>query len=316
MTVITDSVGGVLLWEPGANKILSDGFDLDVEAVVCRKLAKPGCGFADPSPPSALDTVLELGPKLGKIVVIVAGYNDTTPEVAEAIDPLMRALTSAGVEHVIWVTYVEHLSEWTDSNAVLVTATARWPQLMLADWNAVALQHDDWFVDQAHMDSYGAQALARFLHPFLVYACGAACVPPPPAYCGLARTTNGFDYVRAAGIECPAALGSVVSIERNERGPWGCSRNVDGTIELTCVDGDRRIELLERSPVPATHRGGVVTLSNWSFRVSGRLMQGRRDGSARWLSLGRAPWCIPDVPREVLVALGLKPLTANGGCFS
>ena len=165
------------------------------------------------------------------------------------------------------------------------------------------------------MGSDGGHALARFLHAYLELDCGAPCAPPPPEYCGLARTVNGFDYVRATGIGCPAALGSVVSFERGVHDAWVCSRNVDSVVELTCRNGDRRIELLERSPVPASRHGAVVTLSNWSFRLNGAVLQGRRSGDA-WQSLGRGPWCVPDVPREVLLALRLRPLTPSAGCFA
>jgi hypothetical protein len=314
VTVITDSVGGVLLWDPEANRILTQGFDVDVQPTICRKLVEPGCGAYDPPPPSALATIEQLGPKLGKIVVIDTGYNDTTPELAQAIDPVMRALVGFGVEHVIWVDYVEHLTLWANHNAALVRAAPRWPQMQIADWNAVALPHDDWFVDEAHMGSEGGHALARFLHVFMQYDCGAACVVAPE-YCGLARTVNGFDYVRATGVGCAAALGSVPSFERGVRDGWACSRNVGSDVELTCVNGVQKIEVLERSPVPATRSGGTVTLSNWSFRLSAGVLLGR-EGAKPWRSFGRGPWCVPDVPREVLVALRLRALTPSGGCFA
>ncbi|MGN6796890.1 MAG: hypothetical protein ACTHKS_01940, partial [Gaiellaceae bacterium] len=160
----------MLLWDGEANTILSQGLDVDVEPIVCRKLIKPGCGAADPPPTSALGTVGQVGPALGKIVVIDTGYNDTTPELAEAVDTLMRALLANGVEHVIWVDYVERLTVWANHNAVLADAAARWPQVTIADWNAVALPHDEWFVDAAHLNTPGGRALATFLHPFLLSA--------------------------------------------------------------------------------------------------------------------------------------------------
>ena len=127
---------------------------------------------------------------------------------------------------------------------------------------------------------------------------------------------NGFDYVQAAGLGCAAARVNVVAIERNDRGFWTCARNVGGRIELTCTKGHEKLELLERSPVAATRApDGVVTLSNWSFRLHGDVIEGRQDALG-WISLGRAPWCIPDVPREVLLALPLRSLTADGGCFA
>lgn len=313
VTVITDSTGGVLLWDGEANQILSQGFDVDIEAQLCRRLAMPGCNY-DPPPPSAVDTIDALGDRLGKIVVIDVGYNDHPQDIGPGVDAVMRALVAHGVEHVIWPTYVERLSEWRDSNAALVAAAAHWPQLTVADWNAVALPHPEWFVDDAHMGSLGGRALATFLHPFLLQACGSACAPPPPAFCGLAHTVNGFDYVRATGVPCPSALGITVSIERNDRGPWLCSRSVGGAVELRCTFGIEKIELLERSPVPARVHGGVVTLANWSFRLHGRTLQGRN--RKLWRSFGGAPWCIPDLPREALLALKLTPVTPDGGCFA
>ena len=315
VTVITDSAAGVLLWDGEANQILGHGFNLDVEPIICRKLVKPGCGGADPPPASALATVNQLGPAIGKIVVIDTGYNDTTAELADAIDPLMQALLANGVEHVIWVNYIQRLSLWADHDAVLVAAAARWPQMTVADWNAVALPHDEWFVDAAHLDTTGGRALATFLHPFLVDACGSACAPKP-VFCGLARTANGFDYVEATSFACAAARTTAVAIERGQAGIWACSRDVNGAVELTCTEGDARIDLLERSPVPATRVGNVVSLANWTFRLlrSGSIQGHNRTGS--WLAFGRAPWCIPGIPREVLIAFALEPLTRNGGCFT
>lgn len=313
VTVIADSVGGVLVSDGASNAILARGFDLDIDWVVCRKLARPGCGGAVPPPPSALDTVQSLASegRLGKIVVVDTGYNDTPEDVTDAVDPLMRALVAGGVEKVIWVTYVERVSEWADSNQVVVAAATRWPQLVVADWNAVALPHPEWFVDDAHLNALGARALAAFLRPFLVYACGHACVPQP-VFCGLVRTAAGFEYVQATSLDCAAARTGLASIDRGSRGTWSCVDNVDPVLQRTCSSGDERIQVLARSPVSATRANGVVTIANWAFRLQGVLLEARQDGRG-WLSLGRAPWCPPAVPREALAALGRH--ADRNGCF-
>jgi len=123
-------------------------------------------------------------------------------------------------------------------------------------------------------------------------------------FCGLARTVNGYDYVAASDLACADALRLVSRFERGLRGAWACSRSVGGGVELVCIRGEARIELLERSPVAVQREGDVVRLANVTFRL------GRRPLA------GRGPWCVPDVPREVLRALGLRPLTANGGCYA
>jgi hypothetical protein len=138
----------------------------------------------------------------------------------------------------------------------------------------------------------------------LVLVLAAGCGHRRNAFCGLASTVNGFDYVAAAGIGCGRALALVPAIERGDRGAWACSRSVGGAVELRCLEGGEQIELLEGSPVPARRNDGTVTLANRTFRLGiGALA-------------GRGPWCVPDVPREVLVAFRLRPITPHGGCFT
>lgn len=75
--------------------------------------------------------------------------------------------------------------------------------------------------------------------------------------------------------------------------------------------------MLERSPVPALRRrDGSVRLANWLFRVRDGTLEAHEDGGRRWLRIAGPPWCVPFAPREALVALRLRPLTADGGCFA
>lgn len=316
-TVITDSVGGALYWERTANDILSPRLDLRMETRTCRKLAVPGCpADGDPSPESALATIERLGPQLGPTVAIDVGYNDFADDYANGIDPVMRALVAAGVQHVVWVTLAERQGTWAEINASIRAAATRWPQITVADWAPLAAAHPEWFLDNAHMNTDGARALAVFLRPFLLQACGAPC-DPPQVFCGLARTANGFDPVRAEVLDCAAARATIVAIERGDRGDWACSRSVGGGVELDCRNGEEGLQVLERSPIPAVRRAsGVVRLVNWLFRVHARRLEAREDGSARWLRIAGPPWCVPQAPRQALVALRLRSLTPNGGCFT
>jgi hypothetical protein len=314
--VIGDSVAEVLAQNPGPEQLLAQGFDLQLQTQACRKLVDPGC-YSN-SPPSVLDVVHQLGPQLGPIVVVDVGYNDTTPSYQSGLDEVMAALAAAGVEHVIWVTLVEHQQTWADINQVIRAAPSRWPQLTVADWAPVAARQS-WFNDSAHLNYDGTVAFAAFLRPFLLAACGSACAPPPPpspTFCGLARTVNGFDPVSAVkGISCPRARGAIREVERGSPGPWVCSRAVHATFELDCRTSGAEVQVLERSPVAAVRHGSTVTLANWSFRLRGSALEGRT-GHGPWQTLvARPPYCVTDVPREVLAALRLRPTTSAGGCY-
>jgi len=148
-------------------------------------------------------------------------------------------------------------------------------------------------------------------------AAGASGTSPTLSYvfCGLARTVNGFDLVDARGLACARARSVMSRIERGERGVWNCSRAIHAVYELRCQAGRREIRVLERSPIQPRRSAGVVRLRNWSFRLHGHSLLAREDRLG-WVSLGPPPWCIPYAgPREVLVALRLRPVTPHGGCF-
>ncbi|MFL5928448.1 MAG: hypothetical protein ACJ77E_16070 [Gaiellaceae bacterium] len=318
VTVLTDSVGGILYWDAAARDLLGRRLDLHVEQQSCRKLTEPGCpAYVIDAPESALAAVQRLGSGLGGIVVVNVGYNDAPDGYGERLDRVMAALVAAGVQHVIWVTLEEREGVWTQIDGEIRAAPTRWPQLVVADWARVAAGRDDWFVDDAHMNSAGGLAYAEFLRPFVLDACGEACAPPL-VFCGLARTVNGFDPVSAADLPCGDALPLVAAVERGDRGAWSCSRAVNAAYELECRDGEAILHVLERSPVPAVRRAsGAVRLANWVFRLHGRTLLAREDGQGRrWTTIGRPPFCVPAAPREVLVALRLRPRTPNGGCFT
>jgi len=317
VTVIGDSVAEVLAQNPGPEQLLAQGFDLQLQTQACRKLLDPGC-YAN-GPPSVLDVVHQLGSQLGPIVVVDVGYNDTISSYQSGLDEVMAALVAAGVEHVIWVTLVEHQQTWADINQVIRAAPPRWPQLTVADWAPVAAGQP-WFNDNAHLNYDGTVAFATFLRPFLLVACGSACAPappPPPTFCGLARTANGFDLVSAVkGISCPRARGAIREVERGSPGPWVCSRAVHATFELDCRTSGAEFQVLERSPVAAVRHGSTVTLANWSFRLHRPALEGRA-GHGSWQTLvARPPYCVTAVPREVLASLRLRPTTPAGGCYA
>jgi hypothetical protein len=311
VTVITDSVGGILHYPGGGGAALGRGIDLDVEAKVCRRLVTTGCQpDVGPPPLSALDTINALGPQIGSTVVIDVGYNDDAASYGAALDETMAALGAAGVRHVVWVTLRETQSGWIQIDDAIRAAPARWPQVVVADWAAFSAGQP-WFVDLAHLNVSGGLALASFLRPFVLRACGAGCA----FSCGLARTVRGFEPVQAAGIDCPEAREAIAAAERGTARGWACTRRARRGVQIDCVEGVAHARALVRPAEPTLRHRGFVSVAQWSFRVRSDHLEAR-EGLHGWVDVARAPFCVPLVPSEVLVALGLHRVRRDTSCFA
>jgi hypothetical protein len=181
VTLISDSVAGVLYWVPPARDELARGLDLDLQNKGCRKLVDPGCPQpGEPHPPSVLATIEELGGQIGPTVVIDVGYNDLWSTYGDELDTVMKALVAVGVQHVVWVTLEEFRDPWIGINKAIRVAPKRWSQLIVADWAPAAADKPTWFYDGVHMNWEGGFAFADFLRPYVLQACGEPCAPPPP----------------------------------------------------------------------------------------------------------------------------------------
>ena len=170
MTVIGDSVTESFDYVPAAKRYLGRGLDLRADAVVCRRLVAASCAFQGAAPATALEVVDAEGRGLGPVVVINVGYNDWAA--VYDVDRVVKALRSAGVRHVIWVTLREagaNASIYAQSNARIRGAGKRWgTSFSVADWNAFS-RGKPWFrQDGLHLSSSGALGLARLLRPLVV----------------------------------------------------------------------------------------------------------------------------------------------------
>jgi hypothetical protein len=169
VTVIGDSIMGSFEYIPAARRALGKGFDLRTDSLVCRRLVAESCPFQGSTPSTALEVIGTQGVALGSMVVINVGYNDWAA--VYDVDRVIRALSSAGVRRVVWVTLREagpYSSLYAQSNARIRKAAARWKGLVIADWNAYS-RGRPWFrTDGLHLTVAGAMGLARFLRPLLV----------------------------------------------------------------------------------------------------------------------------------------------------
>ena len=98
---------------------------------------------------------------LGRVLVVELGTNGAVT--ASDVDAMMQA--ASGVDRVVLVNVCVPRDWMASDNAVLAAGAARYPGLaVLADWNALATPHPEWFTaDQVHLNPDGATALAALV---------------------------------------------------------------------------------------------------------------------------------------------------------
>lgn len=202
VTVFGDSVQASFLFSPRAVDHLRRGIDLQLQASTCRKLTSPGC--LGGSPESVLTVASALGRRLGDVVVVNVGYNDSAG--AYDIETILRVLTRARVKAVIWVTLREADSGYVATNALIRRTLARRrgpraPIIRIADWNAASAGRP-WFVsDGIHLNTTGAQGLAELLRGAVVSTLAdlGVSVPGAPAVLATDRFPVGPGATAIAG---------------------------------------------------------------------------------------------------------------------
>ena len=184
VTIFGDSIADSLNYVPDAMGYLAEGLDVRVELTPCRKLVPVGCAYMGQRPASVLAVVkASTLAQLGNIVIVDVGYNDPANNYETDMAQVANALVERGVAHIIWVTLREQTDDYRTINDVIDSQAPRWPQVQVADWEA-ASRGRDWFnPDGLHLNADGAMGLATLLRPYVLAACGSACVPAgkPPA---------------------------------------------------------------------------------------------------------------------------------------
>jgi len=120
--------------------------------------------------------------EIGQVVVIqmANNYGGNEQIWGQQIDQMFAAL--AGVPKVVFLTVGEFRPDRRQVNAELRAALARHPNMVLADWNAVASRDSSLLAgDGLHLTGKGAQAIATLIAATVGNAPGStAPVPPAP----------------------------------------------------------------------------------------------------------------------------------------
>lgn len=173
VTVVSDSVAASISYVPDAQRDLEHGLRVRLDLKVCRRLIEPSCPYEGSAPSTALDAVESYGSRLGRVLVVDVGYNDSSSGYAQGIDKIMRAAVKQGVRGVVWVTLRAaggYASDYKSINAEIRTAERRWPELIVADWNAYSAGKPWFGTDGLHLSASGAIGLASFIRPFVIRA--------------------------------------------------------------------------------------------------------------------------------------------------
>ena len=173
VTFVGDSVPASISYIPSAQRQLERGLRVRLDLRVCRRLVQPSCSYQGTRPSTALEAVQGYGRTLGRVLIVDVGYNESARGYRQGIDQVMRAALAQGADGVVWVTLRETQPVYRPTNVAIRTAAKRWPQLVVADWNAYS-SGKPWFGDDGlHLTATGATRLAAFLRPYVRKAAAA-----------------------------------------------------------------------------------------------------------------------------------------------
>lgn len=173
VTFVGDSVSASITYVSTAQKQLKRGLAVRLDVKVCRRLVQPSCSYQGSVPTNALQAVQGYGRSLGRVLIVKVGYNEDGRGYGDGINRVMRAALAQGANGVVWVTLREvgaYASYYRAMNLAIKKAAKRWPQLLVADWNAYSAGKPWFGSDGLHLSASGATKLAAFLRPYVFRA--------------------------------------------------------------------------------------------------------------------------------------------------
>lgn len=184
VTVIGDST--LLGMRNDGAGFISLHHELNLQAASCRRLIAVSCDIPF-RPINTIEVMRLFDGRLGDALVIMAGYDDF--EIAAGVDTIVAEARRQGVQHVVWLTYMEDVpytglggltfsTVFKSHNNVLRQKAAADSLLSIADWNAYADPHPEWFSsDGIHLSARGSGALGQFIADSLDDIPVSRCAP-------------------------------------------------------------------------------------------------------------------------------------------
>ncbi|MFM8907609.1 MAG: peptidoglycan-binding protein, partial [Actinomycetota bacterium] len=165
--LIGDSVGASMTAEFAS--IVGPAYtNVDFQAVPNRCLVGSTCVEASvglPDAPAVINTLTS--ETMPTVAVLQLGYNDNPSTFAQDIDQVVTALNARAVQRIVFVNLSTRRAsvDYTTSNAALVAATQRYPNVTVLDWNTYSTgpEKSRWFSDTVHLTNTGRVEFALFL---------------------------------------------------------------------------------------------------------------------------------------------------------
>ncbi len=167
MLLIGDSVAASITAE-FAGIVTPAYTDINYQAVPNRCLVGSACVEPSVGLPDAPAIINALTPEtMPTVAVLQLGYNDSPATFTADIDQVVTALTARAVQRIVFVNLsTRRVSvDYSASNAALLAATQRYPNVSVLDWNTFSTGPDKsrWFSDTVHLTNTGRVEFALFL---------------------------------------------------------------------------------------------------------------------------------------------------------
>ncbi len=170
VTFVGDSVPASIDFVPAARKAIEKGLDVNLDLKVCRRLVAPSCAYQGVTPSTALSAVKSYGTGIGDVLIVDVGYNDYSGTYRDDMQAIIKQANQDGVRGIVWVTMRQARSSYDWTNHVIHSEAKRYPNVVVADWNAISAGKPWFGPDGLHLTDSGATNLAYFLRPFIYKA--------------------------------------------------------------------------------------------------------------------------------------------------
>ena len=273
---IADSVGASIADNAGAGELptlLRRVFNSDSYYTEPYRCTVGNC------PPATKDGVTIANGLTGTpdLAIVELGYNDNQSNLGSEIDQVMTALVAKGVRYVGWVNMSERrkvsgVAAFAAGNRALVTATSRWPQLRILDWDGYTMcgPRDRWFSDSVHLNTTGQAEFALWLRDRALEL-GTGSVAAPKCFVQVEPDVDlQMPVLGVSGI--PLTGVTAVSLNLTAVGPtaegymtvWPCGSSQPGTSNVNFVK-DQIVPNAVIAPVDST--GKVCIASSVASHV-------------------------------------------------